>query len=65
MDPVTAALDVAKSLIDLQALIFKAAPADLQAKVAGDSLTFLHNIGSFVLTLQDKINAAVGVKPAA
>lgn len=62
MDPVTQALAVATAIVNLETAVFAAAPKDVQALVAGDSLKMLHNIAAFILTLQEKINAAVGAK---
>lgn len=59
MDPVTAALNVANALIALEGKIFDAMPADQKAIIATDAAKFTHNIGTFVTSLQEKLNKLV------
>ena len=59
MDPITAALNVANRLLEFGEKVWDATPPDLQQKAAADWAQFNHNIASFVLGLQVKINAIV------
>jgi hypothetical protein len=63
MDPLTAALNLANSLVALESKVWDKVPPDLQTTLAGDAAKFCHNIGSFFIGLQDKLNALV-VPPA-
>jgi len=59
MDPLTAALNLANGVLAFATKVWEATPKDLQATSAGDWAKFTHNIGSFILGVQEKINAAV------
>lgn len=62
MDPLTAVMNAVTATIALAGKVWDATPADLKAQSAGDWAKFTHNIGSFFLTLQDKIDHIAGVK---
>ncbi len=59
MDPLTAGLNLANTLLELAGKVFDATPADLKAQSAGDWAKFAHNISEFLLGIQAKINASV------
>ena len=59
MDPITAGLQLAKSIVDLITKIWDATPDPLKAERAGDIAKTLHNVSEFLTSIQEKINAAV------
>jgi hypothetical protein len=65
IDPLTASLNLATAALAFAGKVWDATPKELQAQTAGDWAKFTHNIGSFIVSIQDKVNAAAGVKPAA
>jgi hypothetical protein len=66
MDPVTAALNLANGIIALASKfvdkIWDALPQDQKAIAASDISKSIHNSSVFLQSIQEKINAAVGVK---
>lgn len=64
LDPVTAIVNLATQALSFGEKVFEATPQPLQAQAATDWATFTHNIGSFILSVQSKINAAVAPAPA-
>jgi len=64
MDPLTAALNLATTTLELAGKIWDATPKDLQSQSAGDWAKFTHNLSALVIRLQDKVDA-IGQKPAA
>lgn len=59
MDPLTAALNLATAALHMAEKVWDATPKELQSQGAGDWAKFTHNIGGFVVSLQDKINGLV------
>ena len=59
MDPLTAALNTANSALILATKVWDVTPLADQTAAAKDWANFTHNIGSFLTSIQDKINAAV------
>jgi len=59
LDPVTAALNLANALVAFESKVWDKVPPELQTQLAGDAAKFCHNIGTFFIGLQDKINALV------
>jgi hypothetical protein len=62
MDPVTAAFNAATAALTLATKVWDATPEPLKAQSAGDWAKSVHNVIAFLLEMQNKINAAVGVK---
>ena len=59
MDPLTAALNLANTVVNAMMKIWDATPAELQHTEAANYAKFFINIGDFIISLQGKINAAV------
>lgn len=59
MDPLTAALTLANSVVLLASDVWKATPPAMQAAEAAQWAQFTLNIGAFITSLQSQINAAV------
>lgn len=62
MDPLvtlTAALTLATEALALGTKIWDVTPPALQIQNAADWAKFTHNIGGFILAIQDKINSLV------
>ena len=59
MDPLTAGLNLATTLLQLAGKVWDATPPELKAQSASDWAKFSHNIGAFLTGIQDKINAAI------
>jgi len=57
MDPLSAALNVAYAALTLATKIWDATPTAIQAQNAADWGTFTHNIGGFIVAIQDKLVA--------
>jgi len=62
MDPLTAALNLATGALALATKVWDATPKDVQTQAAADWGKFTHNIGSFIVSVQDKINGLVAPK---
>jgi hypothetical protein len=59
MDPLTSALQLANTALALATKVWDVTPAPLQQQSAADWAKFTHGIGSFILAIQEKINAKV------
>ncbi len=59
MDPVTAGLQLANSIVTLITKIWDATPETWKAERATDIAQTLHNCSEFLNSIQGKINAAV------
>lgn len=59
MDPITAALNIANTALQLLRDIRNDLPEDARKQGAADAAKMVHNIMEFVLSLQGKINAAI------
>jgi len=59
MDPLTAALNLANAALILATKVWDATPAAQQTAAAADWATFTHNIGSFIVFVQGKLDAVV------
>ena len=59
MDPLTAAMNAVTAALTLATKVWDATPKDQQTAAAKDWATFTHNIGGFLTSVQDKINAVV------
>lgn len=59
MDPLTAALNLANAALVFATKVWDATPPAQQQAAASDWAKFTHNIGGFIVSIQDKINAAV------
>lgn len=62
MDPLTAALNLANTALQLAVKVWDATPPDAQTRAAADWAKFTHNIGSFITAIQDRVNAAAHVQ---
>jgi hypothetical protein len=62
MDPLTAALNAISVAITLASKVWDATPKEQQTVAAGDWAKFTHNIGAFLTSVQDKINAVAVAK---
>jgi hypothetical protein len=62
MDPLTASLVLAGKIIDVIMAVRADMPLADRQQSASDTAKLIHNIADFMLALQSKINAAVGVK---
>ncbi len=56
MDPLTAALNLATTALELGSKVWDATPLELRAQTAGDWAKFTHNIAAHIIALQEKIN---------
>lgn len=63
MDPITAGLTLANSIVILATKIWDATPDAAKATRADDMAQIAHNCSAFLQSVQAKINAVV-VKPA-
>lgn len=54
-------MNVVNGALALAVRVWDVTPHDAQVAAASDWAKFTHNIGSFITTLQDKINAAAKV----
>jgi hypothetical protein len=59
MDPLTAGLNLANSIVTLLTKVWDATPAAQQVTGAADVATTLHNMAEFLHSAQDKINGLV------
>lgn len=59
MDPLTASLNLANAIVSAMMKIWDATPDDLKHQEAANYAKFFINIGNFITSVQDKINAAV------
>lgn len=59
MDPITAALNLATATLAFAHDVWNSTPADLKASEAANWAKFAINIGNFITSIQDKLNAAV------
>lgn len=65
MDPLTATMNALYAALQLAAKVWDATPKEQQVAAAADWAKFTHNIGEFFVSIQDKINASIAVKPTA
>lgn len=63
MDPITATMNMITGLVKLSQDVFDAMPPELRTQTAGDFAKFNHNVSTFLVTIQDRINAALGNVP--
>lgn len=57
MDPLTATMNAVVAALTLASKVWDATPHDQQVAAAGDWAKFTHNIGDFLVSLQNKINS--------